>query len=128
MNDQTPGTTAHISIPVAIVIAGVLIAGAVFVSNRGRQQAAVLGGIGAQKNIPGQNPGFSPISADDHLLGSPKAAVTILEYSDTECPFCKDFHTTLHRIISEYGKTGQVAWVYRHFPLDAIHSKTRKEA
>lgn len=130
MNDEKnpQGTASRLTIPVAIVIAGVLIAGAVFVSNKGRQQAAVLGGVAGQKNAPRENPGFNPISADDHLLGSPKATVTILEYSDTECPFCKSFHATLHRIINEYGKTGQVAWVYRHFPLDAIHPKTRKEA
>jgi protein-disulfide isomerase len=34
----------------------------------------------------------------------------------------------MHRIVDEYGKDGKVAWVYRHFPLDAIHPKTRKEA
>lgn len=128
MNDETTphGIGSSLTIPVAIVIAGVLIAGAVIMSNRGRSPAAA--GIAGQKNAAIENPGFKPISADDHLLGSPKAAVTILEFSDTECPFCKDFHTTMHRIINEYGKTGKVAWAYRHFPLDAIHSRARKEA
>ena len=34
----------------------------------------------------------------------------------------------MQQVIDEYGKKGEVAWVYRHFPLDALHSKARKEA
>jgi protein-disulfide isomerase len=34
----------------------------------------------------------------------------------------------MQRVMEEYGKSGQVAWVYRHFPLDSIHSKARIEA
>ena len=34
----------------------------------------------------------------------------------------------MQRLIQEYGRNGQVAWIYRHFPLDQIHSKARKEA
>jgi protein-disulfide isomerase len=52
--------------------------------------------------------------------------VVIIEYSDTECPFCKLFHSTLKRIFDE--NNGDVAWVYRHFPLDQLHQKARHEA
>jgi len=34
----------------------------------------------------------------------------------------------MQRLIQEYGRNEQVAWIYRHFPLDQIHSKARKEA
>src|SRR5574343_1436136 len=51
-----------------------------------------------------------------------------VEYSDTECPFCKQFHSTLRQMMDEYGKDGKVAWVYRHFPIDGLHPKARKEA
>ena len=34
----------------------------------------------------------------------------------------------MQEVMSEYGKDGKVAWVYRHFPLDQLHSKARKEA
>ncbi|MEK7480721.1 MAG: thioredoxin domain-containing protein, partial [Patescibacteria group bacterium] len=64
----------------------------------------------------------------DHIRGNPDAAVKIVEYSDLECPFCKRFHSTMQQVVEEYGKDGRVAWVYRHFPLDALHSKARKEA
>lgn len=68
------------------------------------------------------------VDSQDHVRGNPGATVVLVEYSDFECPFCKGFHPTMKRIMDEYGKDGKVAWVYRHFPLDSIHSKARKEA
>jgi len=70
----------------------------------------------------------TPVSSKDHIRGNPNAPVKIVEYSDTECPFCKKFHESMKQVIGEYGKNGKVAWVYRHFPLDQLHSKARKEA
>lgn len=70
----------------------------------------------------------APVSPDEHIFGNPNASIFIIEYSDLECPFCKRFHETMKQAMEKYGKNGQVAWVYRHFPLDAIHSKARKEA
>lgn len=68
-----------------------------------------------------------PVSKSrDHIRGNPAAPVTLIEYSDFECPFCKRFHPTVKKLVDESG--GQVRWVYRHFPLDALHSKARKEA
>ncbi len=69
-----------------------------------------------------------PVNGADHILGDPDAPVKLVEFSDFECPFCKRFHPTTKRLMDEYGEEGKVAWVYRHFPLDAIHSKARKEA
>lgn len=62
----------------------------------------------------------------DHIRGSKNAKVVLIEYSDLECPFCKRFHPTVKQITDEYD--GQVAWVYRHFPLDQLHPKADKEA
>jgi len=69
-----------------------------------------------------------PVNGEDHILGKPDASVKLVEFSDFECPFCKRVHPTLKRIMAEYGESGKLAWVYRHFPLDALHSKARKEA
>jgi protein-disulfide isomerase len=71
---------------------------------------------------------MNPITSKDHIRGNPDAPVKIVEYSDTECPFCKRFHPTMQQVMDEYGGSGQVAWVYRHFPLDSLHKKARKEA
>lgn len=63
----------------------------------------------------------------DHIRGNPNAPVTLIEYSDFECPFCKRFHETAKQLVAE--SKGQVRWVYRHFPLDELHPvKARREA
>lgn len=70
---------------------------------------------------------FRPIDPKvDHIRGDIAAPVKIIEYSDTECPFCKRFHPTMQQAVNDYG--GKVAWVYRHFPLRSLHSKAAKEA
>jgi protein-disulfide isomerase len=45
----------------------------------------------------------------------------IVEYSDFDCGFCKSFHETLHQIVANEGARGEVAWVFREFPLVEIH-------
>ena len=72
--------------------------------------------------------GVKPVSGEDHIRGNANAPVKIIEFSDFECPFCKDFHASMRQVMNDYEKDGKVAWVYRHFPLDQIHSKARKEA
>ena len=72
--------------------------------------------------------GVKPVDSEDHIIGDPAAPVKVVEFSDFECPFCKRFHRTMKRVMDEYGKDGRVAWVYRHYPLDSLHSKARKEA
>lgn len=67
-----------------------------------------------------------PPSADDHLYGNPDAPVTLIEYSDFECPFCKRFHGTAKRLVD--ASDGQVNWVYRHFPLGFHNPGAQKQA
>ncbi|MCK9352115.1 MAG: thioredoxin domain-containing protein [Candidatus Paceibacterota bacterium] len=69
-----------------------------------------------------------PVTANDRITGNIDAPIKIVDYSDTECPFCKRFHQTMLDIMKEYGASGKVAWVYRHFPLDGLHQKARYEA
>lgn len=66
------------------------------------------------------------VTDDDWYKGAEDAPITIVEYSDTECPFCKRFHDTMNQVIENYGDS--VKWVYRHAPLDSLHRKARKEA
>ena len=63
---------------------------------------------------------------NDWIKGDKDAKISIIEFSDTECPFCQRFHATMNQIIAEYD--GQVNWIYRHFPLTSLHSKAQREA
>jgi protein-disulfide isomerase len=108
-------------LPIVIVIAGLLIAGAVFFG--GKLQVTPPPNNGTSQGI-----NFRPIDSTDHILGNPNAAVKVIEYADLECPYCKQFQTTMHQVMAHYGASGNVAWVYRAFPLGTIHSKAPKEA
>ena len=54
------------------------------------------------------------VQKDEHIRGPKDAKVTIVEYSDFECPFCKNFHETMVEVLAN---NKDVRWVYRHFPL-----------
>lgn len=67
------------------------------------------------------------VNEKDHIQGDIKARLALIVYSDLECPFSKRFQTTtVKQILDQY--KDKIAVVYRHFPLDQIHSQTRKEA
>jgi len=114
----------NLAVPLAIVIAGALIAGALYFGMAGAKTETVAQ-PGAEQ-FTGDLEEMRPVAGDDHIRGNPNADIVIVEYSDFECPFCKRFHETMKQVSTEYGDT--VAWVYRHFPLDQLHSKARAEA
>ncbi|MCF7905652.1 DsbA family protein [Candidatus Gracilibacteria bacterium] len=62
----------------------------------------------------------------DHIRGARDAEISIIEYSDFECPFCKKFHPTMKQVLEEYPE--KVNWVYRHFPLPFHDPLATKEA
>lgn len=60
---------------------------------------------------------------DDPMKGDPDAPVTIVEFSDYQCPFCRRFHNeVLPSIEKEYISTGKVRYIFRDFPL-SFHKK-----
>ena len=68
------------------------------------------------------------LADDDAYKGDVDAPVTIVEFSDFECPFCTRFYTqTLPQIEEQYIDTGKVKFVYRDFPL-GFHSNAQKAA
>ena len=61
-----------------------------------------------------------PIYDDDPTLGPENAPVTIIEFSDYECPYCQRYHQqTFDAIIDTYGD--QVHYVFKDLPLTSIH-------
>lgn len=54
-------------------------------------------------------------TADQNLYGESKAPITIVEFSDVECPFCARLHPTLKQIVEQ--SDGGINWEYRHLPL-----------
>ena len=65
---------------------------------------------------------------DDAVLGRTDAPVTIIEFSDYQCPFCRKFWTeTFPLLKSDYIDTGKVKLVYRDYPLP-IHPLAQKSA
>src|SRR3990172_7861669 len=66
---------------------------------------------------------------DDYIRGRPEAKLTLIEFSDFQCPFCERFYReTLPQIEREYISTGMVRMVYRDFPIDNIHKDAQKAA
>jgi len=77
-----------------------------------------------QNQLPSNQPMIPlKISTDnDPIIGNPNAPITIIEFSDFQCPFCAKFHIqTLPKIMDEYIKEGTVKLVFRDFPIQSIH-------
>jgi len=108
----------------SIIVAGLVIAGAVMYSGDFGNSDPSNNQAGDQ----GSSVEFRPIDSTDHLLGNPEAEIKLVEYSDLECPYCKNFHETLvNEVKADYIDSGKVAWVFRHNPL-SVHSKAKTEA
>ena len=69
------------------------------------------------------------LADDDPVLGNKGAKLVIVEFSDFQCPFCKRFREqTFDQLKKEYIDTGKVRFVYRDYPLNAIHPQAQKAA
>jgi len=66
------------------------------------------------------------VTDSDHIRGNKNAKVTIVEFSDYQCPFCSRHHTTMQQVMRDF--PNDVRWVYKHFPLDSLHPYARKAA
>lgn len=71
------------------------------------------------RNVP-------PPTKDDHIYGNASAPVSLIEYADFECPYCKRFHDTTKQLVDR--SNGQINLVYRHFPLSFHNPGSEKES
>ncbi|MDA1337669.1 MAG: DsbA family protein [bacterium] len=113
-------------VPGAILLGALIISGSIITAGGGISlgQNIVPGPSGAPK-INGDKVEFT-INEDDHMRGNKDAKITMVEFSDFECPFCSRFHPTAKQAMEEYGD--DIRWIYKHFPLDSIHSDARPAA
>jgi len=90
---------------------------------------AVLVGFGwlmvwlaSDVNLPSEGGALAvPVSAADNVRGPASASVTLVEYSDFQCPACAAFHPIVKQLLDEPELAGKVRFVYRNFPLTNIH-------
>ncbi len=116
--------------PLSIIIASLIVGGAIVYSKSpqstvGLSQKSAITQVTSPEKEEGAKAEFT-ITGEEHIRGNPEAPVTIVEFSDFQCPFCQRFHSTVQQIIEDY--PNQVRWVYKHFPLDSIHSQARPAA
>ncbi|HEV8062614.1 MAG TPA: DsbA family protein [Gemmataceae bacterium] len=67
-----------------------------------------------------------PVGAHDHVQGSEKAAVTLLEYGDYECPYCGAALPVVKEVQQRLGAA--LRFVFRHFPLSMAHPHAQQAA
>lgn len=122
MSQEKPALT----LPAAIVFAGIIIAGAVLFTKAPSSPSAIAAGNQQNtQNLPTQVNVPAP-KAGEHIIGSPDAPIVLIEYSDFQCPFCSMVYPTIKKLVSE--SNGQIAWVLRNFPLESIHPQARPAA
>ena len=88
------------------------------------QRRAYVQGLRAQSQVAvllPESPALrQAVSADKGFVrGAPSAPVTIVEFSDFQCPFCKAAAATVKQVLDRY--PGKVRWVFRDFPIEKLH-------
>jgi len=71
------------------------------------------------KNSTAQAKLADPVTDFDWIKGKRNAKVSLVEYSDLQCPACKVYYPLVKKIVEEFGE--QLVFAYRHFPLRSIH-------
>lgn len=106
------------AIPISIVLGSLLVAISIYLSLSKAPVAQVAPVVAPAADQTGL---VRAVTEDDYVRGPLDAPITIVTYSDFECPFCQRFHNTMRELMAEYGEEGDVAWVFRQFPLEQLH-------
>lgn len=93
-------------------------------SQRIVQSTATNGGVLPQL-VNNTSLQVAPVLEDEPFRGKADAEITLVEYSDIDCPFCQRFHGTLEQLIKD---RNDVRWVYRHSPIVGLHPNAPAKA
>ena len=111
------------------VLIAVLIIGAVVMFSGDKEPSVNANVVNTGGTTGGTTSKVQATVDDDAVLGDEDAPVTIIEFSDYQCPFCGRFYSqTLPQIKSQYVDTGKVKIVFRDFPLTSIHPMAQSAA
>ncbi|MDP3770613.1 MAG: DsbA family protein [Candidatus Sungbacteria bacterium] len=126
--DDKPEGPGPYVIPFSIVLAGVIIAGAIMFTNSGG--SSENGKLSAQvKDTVENKADLTLLPGNGPVLGDPNAPVTIVEFADFQCPFCgRFFKTTGKEVIETYVKTGKAKFIYRDFAFLGEESEWASQA
>lgn len=103
--------------PIAVLIGFILIALALFFGLRNGSE---------EKKPEGITKEILKVDSKENILGNKDAEIAVITYSDSDCPFCERFHTTMEEVVEK--SDGNVAWVYRHLPIESIHPNAFNES
>lgn len=125
-NEKKVEGMSWLSTPMAIVLAGALVAGALYASgSRGGAVAAAPQGSAPAAAAAAVDVKDVKITASVPYIGRPNARLTMAYWSDYQCPFCKQFETVvLPTLIKEYVDTGKLRIVFKDFPFLGDDSTT----
>lgn len=107
-----------------VVAVAAIAAGAYFGTRPATTGTAPVASVGAPDSSA-----LAAVQPGDHVLGDPKAPITVIEYASLTCSHCAQFHTQiLPEIKKKWIDTGKVKLVYRDFPLDQVAAKAAQIA
>ncbi|MBI2670295.1 MAG: DsbA family protein [Candidatus Yanofskybacteria bacterium] len=120
--NETKPVYAQFILPGAILLAALIVSGTLLYTRGGDVTAQISGSVVKSEKTE------IKISSSDHILGNQKAKITIVEFSDFQCPFCRSFwNGAFQEIKTNYIDTGKAKFVYKHFPL-SFHSAAQPAA
>lgn len=113
--------SSGLSTQAAILIGAAIIAGSLILHGVLASKGGSSSNLALLESFGGRAPG-----TNDYIYGKKNSKVYLIEYSDTECPYCMAFHNAVTQIQQKYGD--KIGFIYRHFPLTSIHPDAMPEA
>ncbi len=122
---ETPTRSTTLTIPIAIIIAGALVAGAIYFTSTKRVNS-LAAAPGAPSQPQTQTADISKVQLTGRpFIGNPNARITVAYWYDYQCPFCKqNEETAMPQLIKDYVDTGKAKIVFKDYQFLGPDSQT----